>query len=459
MKERNMNTKDKNNFNWGNLLDQINMQNVIPVIGQGLYWVNTGEKNKEVLLYKYLTEELAGEIKVSLPEKTKYGFSQMVFRYLHERPDDYKGLRDFLTQKLSPLYPIKDSPLLKLTRIKPFTIFLNTTYDHFLEQTLRSVRNYPNEVLHHCYKQKRTDRVTIDLIKSIEEYKTSLLFHIYGSITKTMIPAYTENEMLETVVRFLRDMEKQREKILFQELKEKSLLFIGCQYEDWLFRFFARLLSDQPYSYSNKMPAIKFVSDDFETSHSRELVCFLKAYGAEVFYPGDSRRFIDNLFTKMEEHNSENIIMEDDFPETVFVSFNGENRLAARKLVCHLCKDGVNVWMDEKKLKPGDHVDKTIIKAIKKCPAFVLIISKVAKQIQKNDILKYHIREWEIAYSRKITGKNPLSIIAVNIDGTDWKYEKFKDGVFVNIPGGNKEGDYEKLRKLLLEIQNKKRLL
>jgi len=449
-----MNTIDNSDFNWDELLTRITMNNVVPVIGQGLYCVLTSG-NKKILLYQHLFEELAKDMGLPPPEQTNHAFSEVVSQYL-KKTKDYLRLGRLLRQNLASLYPIEANPLLKLARIRPFSMFINTTYDHFLEHTLNSVRNYHTEVLHHTYREKRTDRVTSELLKLLEDYQSSLLFHIYGSTAITINPAYTEKDILETVVNFQKDVEMDPKNPLFQALKEKSLLFIGCGYDDWLFRFFIRTFANEPYQASSERVTWKFIGDDFAGSFKFDkLACFLKAYDSDVFYNNDGEDFVDLLFDKMNDQYPEHIIPEDEFPETAFISFHGGNRKSAIRLVSHLREDGIKVWLDQRAMKPGDRVDETILKAIDKCQVFIPLVSEKARQLQreKDNGLRYHIREWEWAYSENVKRNTPRYIIPVKIDDTDWMYDPFKDMTFFKIPGGNRKGHYEKLRDRLLEIQ------
>jgi len=442
-------------FGWDELLDRIEMGNVIPVIGQGLYWVRT-EENKDVLLYRHLADRLAQTMGHPSPEQSNHAFSKMVLQYLKERSNDYLGLRKFLIEELSSLYPIPEGPLWKLSRIKPFSLFINTTYDHFLEQILNSIRIYPTEVLYHTHKEKRTDRVTPQMSDNLKDSRGSLLLHIYGSAAKNMVPAYTENDMLETVVEFQKDMDKEPRNPLFQALKEKSLLFIGCGYDDWLSRFFIRTIANEPYQPPSDLLKRRYICDDFEAPNLGELEPFLKSHYSHVFFSRDHKGFVNRLFDKVK---NEHIIPEEEFPDTAFISFHGKDREIAVRLASELRKDGVKVWLDQSALRPGDRVDETIIKAIDKCTVFIPLISESTKQFQRNeDVVNYHIREWERAYTQHLRGKNPTEIMPVKIDNTDWMYEPFKKKIFISIPGGNSGGDYLKLKESLLRIQNNTRL-
>lgn len=451
-----MNNKDCNNFIWDVLLEQIDNKNVIPVIGQGVYWVRTGD-NKDVLLYHYLAEKLAKEMGLPLPKYTHHAFAKSVFQYLEKKPNDYPGLQRFIMQNLSSLYPTPAGPLWKLVRIKPFSLFINTTYDHFIEYTLNAVRNYPARVFHHTYNENKTRNITIELLNKMEEEDSlsSMVLHSFGSAAINYFPAYTERDILETVVNFQINMVKESKNPFFQTLKEKSLLFIGCGYDDWLFRFFIRTIANKPFQFPGDPRAWKFISDDFDFYNYRDLKPFLRAYDCEVFYPGGCKDFVDILFEKVKDQYPQNIIIEEKFPGTAFVSFHSGNRSEAERLVSNLREDGIQVWLDQWSLKPGDDVSETIVKAIDKCPVFIPLISETSKQLQKSsDIVKYHIREWEWAYSRHLAGENPRYIIPVIIDDTGWMYEAFKKYVFFHIPNGNRIDDYKKLRNDLLSVGN-----
>ncbi len=142
------------------------------------------------------------------------------------------------------------------------------------------------------------------------------------------------------------------------------------------------------------------------------------------------------------------------FSHIAFISFCGADRVAATQLVSNLRADGINVWLDEKEFKPGDNFDETIFKAIKECPVFIPLISRDANSLlSKSGELKYHVREWEFAYSSYLLNGDKHIIIPVIIDDTDWSYEKFKKFYALRIPNGGRGKDYEKLKRRLLELQ------
>ena len=450
-----MRANDLRDFNWDDLLARVINKDVIPVIGQDLYLARTKE-GKDVLLYRYLTDKLAQFIDLTPRGEKSYTFSEVVLHYLKRSPNDFLGVRRFLSKNLAQIHMAPKGPLWKLARIKPFSLFINTSYDPFLLNALNAVRSYPTIALQHTYQEKCTSYINVKLFNMLENSRHTLLLNIFGSIDKNMRPAYTEKDILETLVGFQRDMEIDPRNPLFLTLKAKSLLFIGCAYDDWLYRFFIRTLSNEPYTTSNNFLSKKFIADDFSAPSNAKLADFLEANDSEV-YNGNSENFINNLFERMASDCPESVILDENLPNIpgkVFISYHSDDRPAAQRLASHLREDGVKVWLDKWEMRPGDEVDKTIIKDINKCPVFIPLISEKAKQVQREGDtgVKYHIREWEWAYSRNVSGDNPRLIIPVKIDDTDWMYGPYSGQLYIRIPGGNREEGYENLRARLLEV-------
>jgi hypothetical protein len=450
-----MNNNDYGNFDWDELLERIESKKIIPVIGQGLYRIE--DQGKEVLLYDYLAEKLTREIGMEPFPDVSQKFAKAAFEYLKRKNNNYLKLSKFLSALIREVKPTPHSTLWKLARVKAFNIFINTAYDDFLVNTIKTVRDFPTEVHFYTLREKKLNRLEDQLFDELEESKRTLVFNLYGNVNSRLDSAFTEKDILETIVEFQKDIKTYPENNLFQALEGSSLLFMGCGYDDWLFRFFIRTIANEPYRIPKDPHKCMFICDNlFQNKKDpfQELPQFLKEYESEIYYSPAVKEFVDILFEKLEKDFPGTIIARDDFPRTVFISFHGANRAIAARLASHLREDGIDVWLDEREFEPGAEVDDTIAKAINKCPAFVPLISRETQKIQaENGVLKYHCREWEWGYGNMKAGKNPKTIIPVNIDGIDWIYDKFAGLFYISIPGGERVGGYEDLKKKLLEIQ------
>jgi tetratricopeptide (TPR) repeat protein len=443
-------------FNWDELLFRIQHRNVIPVIGPGLYRVEVESKGiSGVLLYDYLAEQVSKECGYTLIPGESHRFAKACLAFLKKTNNDYIKLSHFLQKTLNGVRLVPAGSLWKLARIKSFNIFITTAYDDFLVNTIKTVRDIPVKEHYYSISEKNLDQLNEGLFNCIRESKCTLVYHLFGNIKKNVTPAYTEKNILETLLEIQEDKVRFPENNLFRGLIAKGLLFMGCDFDDWLYRLFIRIISNTPYGRAGQNT---YVADDFSNYKKdpfQELPRFLRDYNTGVYYTGSDSDFVDILFEKLNEKYPEDIIQPSNYPATVFISFKGSDRAEARRLASQLRKDGINVWLDEWELKLGDDVGQTIAKAIEKCPVFIPLISENSRGIMTDGAaVKYHIKEWEWAYSRQLNNSNKI-ILPVKVDNTKWIYGSFRDFVFLNIPGGRREGDYEKLKERLLEIQRR----
>ncbi len=447
---------NENDFGWELLLKRIKRKNVIPVIGQGLYCIESQKnKNKHLFLYDFLAEKVANSCGATLEKQEKHKFAKACFQFLKKNNNDYPELSDFLKETMAGTHLIHGNPLKKLARIKWFNIFITTAYDDFLANCVKTVRSVPTETLYYTPIEKCLHLLDNNLFNALNNFSCTLVYHIFGHLEK-VAPAYTERDILESILEFKKDMEANPQNNLFQKLQSSSLLFMGCGYDDWLFRFFIRSVATKPYEIFGSSQTREFVGENFSNNKKdpfQELPRFLKDHQVEVFYSGAGMDVVDLLLEKLENDSPENILQPCDFPGHVFISFEGTDRNAAGRLAAHLRKNNIDVWLDESKFKGGDKVDDTIIKAINKCPVFVPLISRHSQKIHTDDgKLKYHCQEWEWAHARSKDEDKKVTIIPVIIDDTDWVYENFKGLYCVKVPGGERSGDYEKLMEQLKEL-------
>ncbi|MCP5053147.1 MAG: hypothetical protein GY940_38625 [bacterium] len=174
-----INTESKN-FNWDRLLERIESNNVIPVIGHGLYWIER-EGKQDVLLYDWLTEKLAQETGTAPQPENNHRFLNMALEFLKKYRDDYLKLSKFLDNLINDVTLTTANPLWKLARIKSFGMFINTGYDDFLADTIRTVRDSPVTALNHTLNEKKFNRMTDPLFDAMDNRKTTLVYNIFGN--------------------------------------------------------------------------------------------------------------------------------------------------------------------------------------------------------------------------------------------------------------------------------------
>jgi hypothetical protein len=459
--EEKMTAENDYKFDWKEFLRHVKCRDVIPFIGKQLYRVDIESEGKSNQpLYKYLAEVVSDKCKKKPPEDKRDRFPIACEYFLKENNEDHRHLSEILQDQLQKISLIQANPLRKLARIRSFDFFMNTTYDDFLLQTLKNVRTSGTDAFLYTKSEKRY-KSRADGSAPHPNSNPNLVFNIFGNFENTS-PAYSEQSIVDAIISFHRNIENGDLNSIthIERLVNRQLLFLGCEYDDWLFRYLICIISSKVYDLKN--PNFKLLLGDDLKNNPREpfqeLLLFLKKNKVVDFYPTADGNFVDLLFERMAE---EHIIQPEEYPGKVFISFEGRDRPAAQRLTDRLREDGIDVWLDEDNLRGGDKVNETIINAINKCPAFIPLNSKHAIQKEgKKGKLKYHIQEWEYAYAKYINDKKEfednkkwLNIIPVVLDNKDHIYEKFENFYGYKIPNGTGE-NYEKLREDLQKIQS-----
>jgi len=127
-------------------------------------------------------------------------------------------------------------PLLKLAAIHPFKLFVTTNIDSLLEHAINHKRfggAAKTQVISY------TPNEINDLPGSLESLSGPTVYHLFGLVSP--IPG---DHVLsqEDILEFLHVLQSEtyRPKMLFDELSSNNRLFLGCNFADWLTRFFIR---------------------------------------------------------------------------------------------------------------------------------------------------------------------------------------------------------------------------
>jgi hypothetical protein len=432
-------------IDWDGFLRNIKCKNVIPVTGKQLYRVDIeSEGKKNYPLYKYLTEKVS---------KRSDNFENACQQFLEENNNDYLYLSELLHEQLQNVRLPQENPLKKLARTKSFNLFLTTAYDNLLTRVLEQVRTSPTETLSYTKSEKGDiESLNHEAFKSIRKSERNPVLHLFGNF-QSVRPAYTEQSIIESIIEFNKNIEKNE---FGENLINHNLIFLGFTPDDWLFRYLIYTLSS--IAYENKNFRLLIGNNFLDINNHREpfqqLLLFLKEHYAIGFYPTAGDDFVDLLFEKVSEKYPEEVIQPDEFPGKVFISYESKDEEAAERLAKRLRRSKIDVWFDKYNMRGGDKVDEKINKAINNSSAFIALTSKNSRKIEtKAGKLKYHILEWVIAYSKSLNDKN-FRIIPVILDSWDNVYEKFTGFSGYKIPNGT-DGEYEKLKEELKEIQEK----
>lgn len=404
-----------NVFNWKSFFYSVNNNGIVPIIGNDLSMV------------RILKSELSNiDISMSIMESVKKDGNHIIinlYDYLALRIWDIFGYGNppkrvtlnSVVQRLEDINVLEndidnaiknevanltDDQIVmdsyrKLVKIIGFDNILAINIDNFLERAFMAEGIRFNDPVNYCIpisavdQKKRHDKALVNI------------YNIMGNIQGNNF-ATTEEQALEYLY-MLQSGSESMAKPLFDAIKGKSILLIGCSLPNWFMRFFLRTISKERFKSSSKS---KYVASD-RTAQDSDLSNFLENNATKVIRIGsggdddddddksynNSMEFIDEMYAEWIK-NAGIKRNEVRFKESVFLSYSWDDKSIVEKLKNEFEKNGVNVFFDDDELKTGDRFNQVIKKYIKDCDFFVPLISRNAIEDQTRYV---YSKEWNCA--------------------------------------------------------------
>ena len=351
------------------------------------------------------------------------GSEEEAYRYLKSRVKNftelvreynYHSVREWVLETVrsndfKPYFDEEIEPsLMKLLQTQCFRIVLATSIDPYLEIAMEKVWGKGNfnvvqiENAHQFFKQ-----VSFDEFGVIRP----TLCYVFGRVnTKKRLSenrfVLSENDAMEKISNWF---ENNKNNNFLKFIRTFRLLSVGCQFDDWMFRFFWFLLRGRVSTEADGQVAVEIKEDG-------KLKQYLENEKVKVF--ANARSFMNDA---VEYINKATDL--DSLPRKgngVFISYAHEDKYLALPLFERLNSSGISVWIDEDKNHPGDPFEPRIYKAIASCKVFMPILSTQTK----NDLLANHCgwyeKEWCKAQNRyeslkNISGNSDFKIIPIVI--------------------------------------------
>jgi hypothetical protein len=389
---------------WKRLLGQIRDGFVVPIVGCRLLVNDDGES--------WLQAEIAKQILAAHGEKVE-NETLPPFRELNEavtrlRQKGLANLQDIYTDVDNAITEVTGAndfviptPIRQLAEITGFRLFVTLTPDDLLARSLKQ-RCAVNEIVH-SPKLWTSEGKDLPLDWSERRGEVQLLYLLGKSLSLPMCAIHDE-DILEYAYNVI-SLGSHVPQAFFGELRQRNLLLIGCNFPDWLSRFFLRITRRKPLGDRNRR---EWFVEPLKPEES--LTCFLQSYSKDTEILADSapKDFVAELHRRwMDQYRAdqEAAAMPGDGPKPshamFFISYSRQTDLPrAEALHRALLKLGVlksEVWFDRQTIEPGQDFRLKIFDGIRHCRYFLPLLSYECDCREEAFVFD----EWQEANARK----------------------------------------------------------
>lgn len=387
---------------WKRLFSQIRDGLVVPVVGPQLLVGTDGQPS----LQREIAERLLAEHGCELGPQQLPKFHELntvVSRLKSETDlqDLYSDVHDVI-QALTANDAAIPTPIRQLAQIADFRLFVTLTPDGLLTRALRQ-RCAVNEIVHSpMLPTSESHDLPTDWRTRVGEAN---VLYLFGKSRPAPMFAIHDEDILEYAHNMI-TRGSQVPQCFIDELQMRNLLLIGCNFPDWLSRFFLRVTNK--CRLSENVTKREWLIEQLQPEES--LTSFLRSYcrHTEILSDTSPVDFVAELYTRwMAERSAEK---QEGTPPTAdavprgamfFVSYSRSTDLPnAEKIWQVLLKLGLaegEVWFDRQAIEPGQEFRNRILDGIRSCRYFLPLLSGGVNRREE----AFVFREWREANDRR----------------------------------------------------------
>jgi TIR domain/SIR2-like domain len=448
---------------WDQLLDRMEMQKVIPVVGPGA--ITFGRSDD--MLHPWIAQKVAAKCHIQFPAadlpKT---LEQVVDEQrrggaTHEEKRERLGLVHLYVFNLlmgSGIYP--GVTLYRLASIKDFQLFLTTSFDPLLARAVEVAQpaaRPPDWVRAISFRDGFRD-----LPAGFGDLPYACVYHILGKIRKASDCALWDDEMLA----YLRELDQylRTPGNLSAALHDSHLLFLGLSLDNWLMRLLIQVVKGKNLSALDRDQL--YLSESQAPVERNQVVVFFSRLTHQLrIVPLPPREFIADLAQRWRERHPQSpddvTLMKQAHrlahraPGCIFVSYASPDLLIAEYIVKQLQDKGLLVWFDKQQLLPGQDWEAAFSEIVENmCGVFLSLISDTSAQ----RLTAYNILERNLAAKRQDRfADSEVFYVPLRIDENEPLVPTNEPRSIKKIQAGRKAGGHlddgfiEYLRQLQLE--------
>jgi hypothetical protein len=371
--------------------------------------------------------------------------------------DLYDSVDEAIRAVISSRDFVIPEPIRQLSQISGFRLFVTVTPDDLLTRSLRR-RCEVNEIVHSL---KLSASEGTDLPRDWKA-GTGVVYVLYLFGKSCSAPSFAIHD--EDILEYSHNLisrGSQFPAVFLDELKGRNLLLIGCNFPDWLQRFFLRATNQMRLSKEDRRA---WLIEPLRPEES--LTCFLRSYSreTEVLSQTSPAEFVAELHRRWIAEQSPTSPQDtaplEDAPRSAvfFISYSRTTDLPRAELLYQallgLGLSENDVWFDRKSIEPGQDFQRRILDGIRSCRYFLPLLSRACNTREE----AFVFREWDEA-TKRLSAMNREFIFPVIVDAefepelytakaaSSWAEEHLD---FAHAPEGVPDGRFEaKLKKLV----------
>jgi hypothetical protein len=405
-----------NEASWKRLLNKIRESNVVPIIGSRLLVGPDGQTSLQKQVAERLMQDCGQEVGgAPLPPFRELSEAVSRLKGTVEPQDLYDCVHDAILAVTGASDFAVPAPIQQLAEIADFRLFVTLTPDDLLARSLRRRREV-NEIVH-SPNLPTSEGKDLPLDWKTRPGETHVLY-LFGKSRSAPMFAIHEEDILEYAHNLIA-RGSQVPNAFMGELQQRNLLLLGCNFPEWLSRFFLRATNRRRLSEKGQRA---WLIDPLLPEES--LTCFLRSYSTEteVLSQDSPPQFVAELHRRWMADSRPGA------PETTtdgdpapprgamfFISYSRRTDLSrAEALYQALLKQGVTegeVWFDRRSIEPGQDFQRRILDGIRGCRYFLPLLSQASNLREE----AFVFREWREANER-LPGMNREFVLPVVVD-------------------------------------------
>ena len=359
---------------WDMLMSAINSENVVLVLGKELFTVK-GDDGNEVLLTDYVMRQMAKSLGLNPNEVSEFSelsYDDHRWKWNQLKSQPYQKAYEILNEISVENIHVPEG-VRRLLATHKFKLVLTTTVNEMPLHLMEEVWGQgENRVLCKQYNQ-RTQK------EDIADMTIPTIYYLFGKACKIQNGyMLTDDDLLNYIHGWLNS--GAHPKGLSNILIDKYILFLGCNYADWLYRFFFySLKSASRGSYRNSVGMLA------DSKLDKQLIKFLDRMNAGAY--GNTQEFLQELVTRWEKYKEPTVRKE------VFISYASEDYEVAKEIAATFQQLKMDPWFDKRDLHSGEEYEEKIREQICCSSAIVVLLSH--HSLDKKP--RFFKREWKWA--------------------------------------------------------------